>query len=291
MQKVTITNGRGESLEMGLSPPFILCTLEGTGGNSTNVIMKTSPFQDGATYIGTFLEVKDLHFQVDIYAETPVELFELREQIARIVSAKSGLGNLVFEYPGGEKQIEFTVDEEPAFLTGKANRGPTYQRLTFSLVCPDPYWKDKSETIDEFISITGGLEFPIDFPSQFGEIDVNTSKIIVNKGNAETPIKLVMDGPLTSPIRLTNETTGQTIEVKQDLLEGEKLVVITAFGKKRVEKIKTNGEVMNAFNYINFLTTEFWSLQPGNNLISYSTGIEGELSPLYIEFNNKYTGV
>src|SRR5690606_16201591 len=131
--------------------------------------------------------------------------------------------------------------------------------------------------------------FPLRLPTIFGNQDSNAkSRIIVNEGDASTPIEVTFDGPATSPIRIENETTGEFIEVAQDLLEGEKLWISTAFGRNRVEKITVDGTRINAFHYIYIDPTgaepssTFFQLQPGNNLLTYNTGEEYEKAPVTI---------
>lgn len=290
VERVTYKNSRGESITLSNAKPYILQKLNGTGGIGADVQLQKTPFQDGQTYIDTLLDFRVITFEVVILADTTEELFKFRADLVRVFNAKLGKGKLCYEYEGGVKEIECIVDQAPVFPSGKNNRSNSYQRTTFTLLCPSPFWEDVAETVEEFITIEGGLSFPASLSATFAQITVSKQKMVVNDGDVPTPIKLTMQGPLTSPIRLSNDTSGEFIEVKQDLLEGDRLVIDTTFGRKRVERITATGEVINAFNYIH-LDTVFWNLVPGNNLISYSTGFDGELSPLFIEYKNKYVGI
>ena len=66
---------------------------------------------------------------------------------------------------------------------------------------------------------------------------------------------------------------------------GDVLVITTDFGAKRVE---INGE--NVFNWID-LGSYFWQLQPGDNIIEYSSDDPVEPAAVTISYRNRYVGV
>lgn len=282
-------NSRNESIEFTDGHPFRLFKIEGIGGPETNLQMQKSPFQDGNTYIDNTLESRPISIEFGIFANDRTELYGLRHKISRIFNSKLGLGTLVFNFGGLYREINAIVENGPLFPDGEGNETEKFQRGLIDFICPDPFWLSK-ENVEQLTVWEGGLEFPLELPTEFAILSEERSKIIFNEGDVETPIIVVFNGPASAPIRVENITTGEFIEVNQGLQSGERLEINTAFGKKRVEKVLENGERINAFHYID-LQSKFFQLIPGNNLINYSTGEDYERAAVSITWNNRYVGV
>lgn len=89
---------------------------------------------------------------------------------------------------------------------------------------------------------------------------------------------------------MTNETTGEFIQVNMEIGEKEKLVIDTREGKETVNLI-TPHETKDVYNNID-LNSTFFKLIVGKNLIKYSSDIEGAKDKVTIkDYTNKYTGV
>ena len=96
-------------------------------------------------------------------------------------------------------------------------------------------------------------------------------------------------GPALNP-RITNETTGEFIQVNMEIGEKEKLVIDTREGKETVNLI-TPHETRDVYNSIDLRST-FFKLIIGKNLIKYSSDIEGAKDKVtIIDYSNKYVGV
>lgn len=292
MHRVTYINANGESVVFGQQRPFILSKIEGLGDIDANLQSQKSPNQDGDTHISTLLEPRFIEMEITILSE---DAEEHRRQLARIMNPKIA-GTLIYENGQIKREINGINEHIPKFPADL--RSHNHQLALVNIKCPNPYWKDTTTTAEELTTFSGGLTFPLQLPTIFGNQDSNAkSRIIVNEGDSPTPIEVTFEGPATSPIRIENETTGEFIEVQQDLLEGEKLWICTAFGRKRVEKIQADGTRINAFHYIYIdpsnenPSSTFFQLQPGNNLITYSTGEEYETAPVTIRFQSQYVAV
>lgn len=284
MRKLTFTNSRGESVILGNSAPFLVTKLD--GAIRASIQTQKSPFQDGATYINSFLEPRQLSLEGAILKNSGEEIFMCRRKLASVFNPKLGLGKLLFEYDGGKKEILAVADGAPAFPD---RSGQPSQKFLITLFCPNPLWTDDG-VADQLVVFEGGLTFPLSLPTRFSNQSASRSKVVLNKGDVETPLEITFLGPAQSPIRIQNETTGEFIEVNQSLLDGERLRICTEFGKKRVMKIDPVGNETNAFHYIS-LDSTFFQLIPGNNLLSYRTGNEYERTPVQIVWRNRYLGV
>lgn len=123
-------------------------------------------------------------------------------------------------------------------------------------------------------------------PNKFST--VSFYKEIDNKGDVESPIQIEYIGPASNP-KVTNETTGEYIQVNMEIGENEKLVIDTREGKETVNLI-TPHEVKDVYNNID-LNSTFFKLIVGKNLIKYSSDIEGAKDKVtIIDYTNKYVG-
>lgn len=99
---------------------------------------------------------------------------------------------------------------------------------------------------------------------------------LTNNGDGEAPLTATIFGPIENPT-LTNEATGQSINLTYKLAKGEKLVLDFL-----ARTIKLAGTT-NKYSALNFATSTWWLIQPGENKIklaqkSYEKGAEVEFS-------------
>lgn len=290
MEKLTFTNTKGEYVTFD-GPPFYLVSVGGLGDVNANTQRQKAPFQDGSTHIGSVLDERIIPIEFLITGDTYADISESRTRLGRVLNPKLNNGILRYENGFVIREIEVSAESVPFFPDGSGNRTEVIQKGLVTLVASNPYWRSEKEHIEQLVTFSGGLTFPLILPTILGNQKSDAkSRIIVNEGDSQTPIEVTFEGPATSPIRIENETTGKYIEVAQSLLNGEKLWISTAFGKKRVDKINIDGTKVNAFNYINLQST-FFQLEPGNNLLNYSTGEDYEKAPVTIKFYPRYLAV
>lgn len=130
------------------------------------------------------------------------------------------------------------------------------------------------------------MKFALKLSTSFSK--VSFYKEIDNKGDVESPVQIEYVGPALNP-RITNETTGEYIQVNMQIDEKEKLVIDTREGKETVNLI-TPHEVKDVYNEID-LNSTFFKLIVGKNLIKYSSDIEGAKDKVtIIDYTNKYVG-
>ncbi|WP_438310792.1 phage tail family protein [Sporosarcina sp. FA9] len=297
MIKLNFTNTRGQTIEL-YSSPFRLYKVEGLGDVEADIQMQKSPFQDGSTYTDALLMERYITLELKIEGKDEVELAVNRRLLSGTFNPKLGPGLLRYTDKGGSKEIMAVAEGVPSYPDGNTERGTWFQKALIFLVCPNPYWRSENEHVEQLVTFSGGLTFPLILPTIFGNQKSDAkSRIIVNDGDAPTPIEVTFEGPATSPIRIENETTGEFIEVAQNLAAGEKLWISTAFGRKKVEKISVDSTRTNAFNYIYIdpsgtgPSSTFFQLEPGNNLLTYSTGEDYEKAPVTIKFYPRYLAV
>lgn len=279
MQKLTYTNSKGQSIELGNTKPFLLTLLEGTGGVELDVQTQKAPFQDGATHIQTLLEPRYISIVATIVASSS-EIYQLREQISQVFNPKLK-GTLKYENGYATRQAEIVIERPPVF---NANKGNGWQEVLINLIAPNPFWIGINEYIIKLEDFVSSFSFPFSFPVQFATRgDLAT---LNNQGDVNTPIEVEFRGLAENP-RITNETTGEFIQVNQTILTGQSLFINTEFGRKKVE-IAIGNQRLNAFSFID-LDSTFFELIPGENRLSFIT--DSGNPEVYVRYRHRYIGV
>lgn len=247
--------------------------------------------QDGCNSEDSLLDPRVIKLNVTIRTKNRLKLYELRRKIMRIINPKTynsqtdKRGELLIYYTNDYKKYRIygKVEDSAEFNDRKNN----HDTATISFYCQDPYWLDEEGKNIDIKSVSGGLYFPLSLATTFS--NVSFYKEIDNIGDVEVPIQIEYEGPASNP-RVTNETTGEYIQVNMDIGEKEKLVIDTREGKETVNLI-TPHETKDVYNEID-LNSTFFRLIVGKNLIKYSSDIEGAKDKVSIKnYTNKYVGV
>ncbi|MDU5010699.1 phage tail family protein [Clostridium sporogenes] len=289
MQKIIFKNERGQSIELGNSAPFILTKIE-LGSPKTTILTSKSPGQDGKTHHGTFLDERILPIEGAIVGDTVEDMYRKRQKLCSIFNPKIN-GTLTYINNASEHVINCIVDSSPTFR----EQIDDMQEFLIQFYCPNPLWMDLIEEKEEIALWVGDFHFPLIIPEETGIImGHRISNLIVNaknKGDVECGMRIEFRALATvvNP-SLFDVYTRKYIKVKRTLQAGDKLVINTSFGNKRVEMIKSNGTKINVFNYID-LASEFLQLKVGDNLLRYDSekGLDNLEMALY--YKPLYIGV
>ncbi|MBC2722346.1 phage tail family protein [Desulfosporosinus sp.] len=281
MPKVTYTNERGQSVMLGDSAPLLVTRFDGIGSVYNEILRQKAPYQDGSTVTGGTLAERELTIEGSILAP---DKDTYRRQLLQAFNPKLG-GTLRYEKGSVVKEIECITELAPAF---PSNFSVNHQVFLITLLCPKPFWLDIETETDEIVTWIGGMSFPLRLPTIYATKGPKLINII-NQGDVETPARIEFKGPATNP-RITNQTTGEYIQVNRSLLNTDKLIITTDFGAKRVEIEDESGSRINAFNWIDLGST-FWSLQVGDNVVEYSSDDQVEPAAVFVSYRNRYIGI
>lgn len=247
--------------------------------------------QDGCNSEDSLLDSRVIKLLTTIRTKNREKLYELRRKIFRIINPKTynpktgKRGELLINYTNDYKKYRIygKVEDSAEFNDRKNN----HDKVTIFFYCQDPYWLDESGQDIDIKSVRGGLKFGLKLATKFAS--VSFYKIIDNIGDVEAPVQIEYVGPAKNP-KITNETTGEFIQVNMEIGEKEKLVIDTREGKETVNLI-TPHETKDVYNNIG-LNSTFFKLIVGKNLIKYSSDIEGAKDKVtIIDYTNKYVGV
>lgn len=269
---------------------ILLSHIEGLGLPGATSQKSQGVNQDGCNSEDSLLDPRVIKLDVTIRTQNREKLYKLRRRIIRIINPKTynqatgKRGELLIYYTNDYKtyRIYGKVEDSADFNARKKN----HDKATISFYCQDPYWLDEKGVDIDIKSVTGGLKFPLSLATTFAT--VSFYKEIENEGDTDAPVQIEYVGPALNP-RITNETTGEYIQVNMEIGEKEKLVIDTREGRETVNLI-TPHKIKDVYNNID-LNSTFFKLIVGKNLIKYSSDIEGAKDKVTIkDYTNKYAG-
>jgi hypothetical protein len=287
MQRLVYTNSRGQSLVLTNKAPFIVSFSNLNQDVGADIQRTKAPYQDGTTYIDTLLNERAISFEITILTSDEHTLTENRQLLTQVFNPKLGEGLLHYEVAGVEREIYATVDGPPVFPSGRENRGKNYQKAIINLLCHSPFWLDAYQTSQQMSYLMGGLQFPLALGTKFS--DRTNKRTFMNNGDVPTSVNIDFYGPAVNPV-VTNNTTGEFIQVNRTLAETDKLIINTEFGKKRVEIIRGDGSIENAFGWID-LDSTFFQLQLGANELQYESNDDSTKARVMISYKNRFLGI
>lgn len=277
MENLKIVNKLGEQIILGNQAPFYLEKIDEVLG--VGIESQKSPKQDGSTYVDNTLDTRSISIEgIIITKNNPGDVEEYKRQMQRVLNPK--LGEVLILYKG--KQIKAIVESTPIFPSSEGSRGIYYQKYLIHLICHNPFWIDSFTESKEMSYLMGGIKFKLSLPTSFSNRGFRRK--CVNGGDVDTPVIIEFKGPATNPT-VNNLSTGEFIRVNRSLGEDDVLTINTAFGEKYVRI-----NVGNAFHYID-LDSVFWSLVPGENILSYESNNDSIKTKVKIKWRNRYIGL
>lgn len=285
MQTLVFSNIRG-TLSFGQTAPYYLQTIEGVSGLKANIVLQSSPKQDGTTYISSNYSNRNITMTIVIKAANLAALNALKYTVSNIMCPKIK-STLTYTNGAYSKIVDVYCENSPVF--SQQNKDDCYQTFFISLLSPNPFWVDILEQSDLLKTSLPLMHFYLEIVEPYELESAGEQRVVINNiGDEVTPVVIVFNGPATNP-KLTNEATGEYIAVTQTLLTGETLTINTEFGNKSVIFDDGTTEV-NRFGYIDLAST-FFQLQIGNNSLFYEADAGSDTSTVEIRYRNRYVGI
>lgn len=288
METVEFTNSLGQSVKFA-DAPFFIQSVTGLGDVTANIQRQKSSYTDGSTFLDAIFDDREIGLEFLIVAnavakESYGDVSRMREHVATVLNPKLGQGVLKYENERVVRLITCVADSVPQFNDG-GDRTEMIQNGAVSFIAPNPYWR--STKIEEEPAFKPLFQFPFSGPFQMGL--QQDKRIINNDGNAPTPIFIEFHGPAINPV-IKNNTTGEFIKVKQNLLEGERMIIDTSADNKTVHFVSEDGSIRNVFHWIT-LDSALFNLCIGENEIEYTADNDVQGAIVNISYNKLYNAV
>jgi len=281
---LSFTNGDGDVLDIDNN--YILSkNWSGFSESPVSHQMSKAPYQVGRTYIDSDFDARDCVIEFLIKADDRQTLFDRRRVITRHFNPKFGVGTLTWTQEDGGQYCLDCIPHLPIFVSGRG-QNHWYQEVILRLTAPYPYWYDPEENQEVVFGFSGGLSFPFSFPISFGQVGARAT--LVNDGDVDTPVMIYLYGEIADPT-IRNVTTDEEIIISGTISDGDIMIINTAFGEKSVLTL-SGGVYTNTFEDVD-PDSAFWNLEPGDNIIQYTTTNEGDNAQCRILWYNRYSGV
>ena len=282
--ELTYINEDGVSITLKQNRPYFLSKLDGTGNIRQTVNTFKAPNQDGAFYISSTLDMRNIILEGTIVADNPDDAYAKRQHFLQVFSPKLN-GTLVYR----NKQISCVV-EEAGFTVSTRQRIPNF---FVSLLCPSPFFETLEEVREELASWIPLLEFELEIPMtgmEFGMRQPSQIITVDNIGDVSCGCEIVFRalGTVTNP-ELLNIDTGEYVRLLTTMSAGDELRVYTQFASKRVVSI-SGSVITNAFSLLD-TSSVFFQLAAGLNTLRYDASVNMELLEVSIYFRPQFLGV
>lgn len=292
-EKLTFTNARGESLELGTDSIYFCNVSKDVGGIAgvTNVIYSTNSMgQRGDTYVGQRIEARDIDILGHINTRDKAQALQLRRQMLKILNPELG-GTLAYEYGSFKRVIDCRIFGEP-----KIEKRSVLYEFAFQLECLNPFWWEEDETKEDVASWIAAWHFPCvierDNPQSM-IFEYRAESVIVNcynEGDVSTGmrIRFMALGTVDKPM-LLNMDTGEFIQINATMQPGDVIEINTKYGSKGARLIR--GDVVT--DYFRFIDVDstFMQLAIGDNNFKYDAAGGVDSLEVTIFYNKEFLGV
>ena len=285
-EKFIFENKKGQQIEFSIWSPFFLENIDGISGLKNTIYSNKGMGQDGSTCVGSTLDDRNIIIQGAITENKKLN----REKLLSIINPKLK-SKLIYTDGNIRKYVECIVETAP--IIPKENK----LKFQISLLCNNPYWRDYIDTKINIALWKGDFHFPLVIPINKGIImGHRESSLIVNvnnKGNVKTGmiIEFFARGTLSNP-SLFNVNTREFIKINKEMVAGEKIIINTNYGKKKIIQ-NLNGIETDILNYLDIVGggDTFLQLDVGDNLFRYNADSNLDNLEVNIYFTQQYLGV
>lgn len=244
--------------------------------------------QNGKSINSTSLSEREISIEGLILSSNREQIERFKRQLVKILNPMQDV-LLKYSEENISKEILVRADSVPKFSTDYKTNNDIALGFKCEFTASYPFWQDQKENVTLIETWENGFEFEFQFLSiglEFARKGPNELEFI-NDGDIESPLEIFFNGPALNPVIALN--SDKFIKVDKEIKDNETLHILTSYGNKKVEIIKFDGSIENAYNYINMESTlSLFNLEVGSNLISYST--DGDFIPqsVIIKYKNKY---
>lgn len=218
-----------------------------------------------------------------IIGSSSSDLATERDDFARLLGEIIRTGTKVLRLDrsnGVDLQIEVTAVK----ITGDVQaEDTTSSKMLVEFATEYPFLQSSIEkTSDVNIFTGGGMSIPMPIPMDMS-VGGSNDVVINNEGTYSAFPEITFYGPLQNP-SLANITTGETLNLNLILNTSSDFVVIQTFLRTAV----LSPGMSNARQYI---TGEFFTLDPGNNLLHLGAGVFNTQGKAKVVFRDHFLGI
>lgn len=282
MYTLAIENHKGERLTLFPNQNYNVFSVTGLNPPNANVNTSVNASFDGSTFKSSRLNERNIVISLTVEGDIEANRIELYNYI------KSKHECTVY-YKNGKRDVSIKGYVE----SFECDLFEQKQKAQISIICPKPYFLDRSETHVNFASVIPLFEFPFSIPAEgveFSQLKVNETKSVINSGDVSTGaiFEFTATGTTLHPT-IYNVETSEKIKVLIEMHEGDTLTINTNSGQKSVAKM-SQGESTNCINDLEY-DSKWLQLESGDNIFLYTADEYPQNLSCRIIYSNKFEGV
>lgn len=263
--------------------------ISGFAGYPVSYDTSSPPGHTGEVLNSVSIVPRKISCSVRIWGDNRAQLEALREHLINALNPILGKSQFCWRREDGRVFVLDVVPEpdSPTFTKGTDNQ-PKYWDCTLTLVAHNPAWRTAEPEVVPIVGIGGGFTLPFTLPFTLGT--KNTTVTINNTGTIDTPVLIQLRGRLDAPITIQNQTTGEIITIREDLGSNEILEIDTSDDNLHVTHTTAEGVTTDALHFCS-VTSKFWHLQPGQNVITYNADDESDLASGTLTYYQRWAAI
>lgn len=282
MFEVMVENKKGNKISFVQNENYAITKITGLGSPDAAINTVNVGSFDGERFNSSKLEMRNIVMTIAILGDIETN----RIALYKVFKAKDWIR---FKYKNGSRDvfIDGYIESAPIDLFSEQ------QEIQVSILCPDPYFKNAEEIIEDMKLIISNFYFPFaigDEGQTLSQYDELLEKVIINEGDVEKGmvIELQATGEVKNP-KIFNRDTTEFFGLNITMQEGDLITVSTIKGSKTVSLLR-NGVVSNIFN--NIMKDITWlQLEPGDNVFTYEASEGAEYLNILFRHTDNYEGV
>ena len=261
MFSLILESEKGEQVSLTDNLAYAITDIDGLYPPSANIITSELSLYDGSKFNSSKVTAR----QMQINGKIQYNAAKNRVALYKVIKTKHFI------------RVKYADDERDVYIDGYVSdlqMGHFENPQTFSvtILCPEPFFKDAQEIIDQVNTIIKNFHFPFAItaadPIPFGYFDSVLELNVENDGDVATGIVITITatGQVDNPT-IFNKETREFFGVQTSLEAGDVLTISTERGSKTVTLLR-DGEETNMFNSIE-QGSAWIQLEPGDNIFTY----------------------
>ncbi|MCL2812570.1 MAG: phage tail family protein [Clostridia bacterium] len=290
MQKLTFINLRGEAVEFGGGPPYVLEKVRGLGKPGYKLSAARGVYQHGETPYGFQLDSRYVELSFHIQGRSRVDLYQKRQELLAALAMPvafdgTRLARLIYQNDYGSWWIHAIPEGPDPDI--RLQNWLLSAKLCFR--CPNPYWKANVSDALTLAMNEATFKLPFGFPVRLGNRGFYGTAF--NGGQVVAPPLIEIAGSGETPT-LINHTTGASITVARAVATGDLLVIDTDPEALSVVIRTAQGEAIPAHGYLGLDSSlAGFTLRPGMNELEYKPSAPSIDSLVRIRWTPRMEGV
>ena len=267
MYSLFLENSIKQRIELTHNQNYSVLDIQGLNPPSATINTSETTLFDGAKYISSKANMRSLNLSVAINHNAETN----RLALFKIIKTNQ---KVTLFYKNGQRDIFIDGYIENIEVDYFAKK----QVVSISILCPEPYFKNAKEIINDVSLIVANFHFPFaitaDAPIPFSYYDTNLEVNVVNVGDTVcgVTIRIEVTGDVVNP-KIFNRDTRDFFGVNYVFKAGDDVVINTQRGRKSVALFR-DGKENNIFNHIEKGST-WLQLDIGDNVFTYEAEENG----------------